>query len=133
MSSNADLVFQSYGRACSKPEFFAEFYTIFMGKSEEIRAMFVNSDMDTQRGLLRGGIMWLIMHARGMPDTKIRALGESHSKKNMNIDPTHYNDWLDALIETLESFDPDFSPELAQTWRSTLLPSIQIIQNMYND
>jgi hemoglobin-like flavoprotein len=133
MSSNADLVFQSYGRACSKPEFFECFYTIFMGKSDEIRAMFVNSKMETQRGLLRGGIMWLIMHARGMPDTKSRALGESHSKKNMDIHPMHYNDWLDALVETLEKFDPEYTLELGQTWRATLLPGIQMIQNMYHD
>lgn len=133
MSSNADIVFQSYGRACTQPEFFAEFYTIFMGKSDDIKAMFVNSDMDTQRGLLRGGIMWLIMHARGMPDTKIRALGESHSKKKMDINPLHYHDWLDALVETVEKFDPEFNLEMGDTWRLTLLPGIRIIQNMYND
>lgn len=135
MSSHAEteLVFQSYGRACNQEAFFEDFYVTFMGKSSDIRAMFVDTKMEAQRGLLRGGIMWLIMHARGMPDTKIRALGESHSKKRMNIHPTYYSFWLDALIETLHKFDPDFNNELAQAWRSVLLPGIQLIQNMYSD
>jgi len=133
MITPADLVFQSYGRACNQADFFEYFYGAFMSKSEDIRAMFKNTKMETQRGLLRGGIMWLIMHARGMPDTKIRALGESHSKKNMDIHPMHYGLWLDALIETLEKFDPEFNQELGSTWREVLLPGIQMIQNMYHD
>ncbi|UTW47736.1 globin [Bacterioplanoides sp. SCSIO 12839] len=129
---DADLVFQSYGRACNNPSFFEEFYSNFMSKSPDIRAMFVNTNMEAQRGLLRGGVLWLIMHARGMSDAKIRALGESHSKKNMNINPMFYGFWLDALLETLKVYDPEFTPELELCWRSTLRPSIEMIQDMYD-
>ena len=128
---DADLVFQSYGRACNNPSFFEDFYSNFMGKSPDIRAMFVNTNMEAQRGLLRGGVLWLIMHARGMSDTKIRALGESHSKKNMNINPMFYGFWLDALLETVQRYDPDFTSELELCWRATLRPGIEMIQNMY--
>jgi hemoglobin-like flavoprotein len=129
---DADLVFQSYGRACNNPSFFEDFYSNFMGKSPDIRAMFVNTNMEAQRGLLRGGVLWLIMHARGMSDTKIRALGESHSKKNMNINPMFYGFWLDALLETVQRYDPDFTSELELCWRATLRPGIEMIQNMYD-
>ena len=129
---DADIVFQSYGRACNNPEFFETFYNKFMSKSPEIRAMFVNTNMEAQRGLLRGGVMWLIMHARGMSDTKIRALGESHSKKRMNINPMFYSFWLDALLETLAIFDAEFTQDLDRTWRNTLRPGIEIIQSMYD-
>lgn len=129
---DADLVFQSYGRACNNPSFFEDFYSNFMGKSPDIRAMFVNTNMEAQRGLLRGGVLWLIMHARGMSDTKIRALGESHSKKNMNINPMFYGFWLDALVETVQRYDPDFTSELELCWRATLRPGIEMIQNMYD-
>src|SRR5690349_21499102 len=78
--NDVDLVFQSYGRSCNQPPFYQTFYDIFMGKSADIRATFVNTEMIVQHGLLRGGIMWLIMHARGMFDSKIRALGKSHSR-----------------------------------------------------
>lgn len=130
--SDADKVFQSYGRSCNNMVFFEDFYSIFMTKSPDVLNMFANTDMEAQRALLRSGILWLVMHARGMPDTKIRALGESHSKKKMNINPMFYSMWLDALMETLSRHDPDFTPELEQTWRRTLQPSIDIITGMYH-
>lgn len=129
---NADQVFQSYGRACNSVAFFEDFYSIFMGKAPEIRAMFVNTDMSTQRGLLRSGILWLVMHARGMSDAKIRALGESHSKQHLNINPIFYSFWLDALIEALHKHDPEFSNGMENIWRETLQPSIDIIKSMYD-
>ena len=130
--SDADKVFQSYGRSCNNVVFFEDFYAIFMSKSPDILNMFAETDMDAQRALLRSGILWLVMHARGMPDTKIRALGESHSKKNMDVKPMYYSLWLDALMETLSRHDPEFTPELEQTWRRTLQPSIDMIAGMYH-
>lgn len=131
--SNEDLVFQSYGRSCNSPAFYQTFYDIFMSKSEDIRSMFVNTEMSAQHGLLRGGIMWLIMHARGMSDTKIRALGKSHSRGQLNINPSHYTLWLDALMESLQKHDPEFDFQLEQAWRITLQPSINVIISMYED
>ncbi|MDO6749883.1 globin, partial [Gilvimarinus sp. 1_MG-2023] len=66
-----------------------------------------------------------------MSDTKIRALGKSHSRAEMNINPMYYSLWLDALMETLARHDPQFSPELEATWRRTLKPSIDMIKSMY--
>ncbi|MGR6871973.1 globin [Pseudomonas sp. HK3] len=130
---NADLVFQSYGRSCNNPIFFEDFYASFMGKSQEIRNMFIDTDMSAQEGLLRGGILWLVMHARGMSDAKIRALGESHSRRHMNIHPSHYTLWLDALMETLHKHDPEFDNDLEETWRVTIKPGIDLIKSMYED
>ena len=130
--NDVDLVFQSYGRSCNQPAFYQTFYDIFMGKSADIRAKFVNTEMSAQHGLLRGGIMWLIMHARGMSDSKIRALGKSHSRGQLDIHPSHYALWLDALMETLYKHDPEFNLQLELAWRRTLEPSIDKIISMYN-
>lgn len=131
MNNDADIVFQSYGRSCNNIIFFEDFYDIFMSKSQDVRDMFVNTNMEAQRALLRSGILWLVMRARGMPDTKIRALGESHSRSKMNINPSFYGLWLDALMETLYRHDPEFSPEMEKIWRRTLSPSIDLIKSMY--
>lgn len=128
---DADLVFQSYGRSCNKAEFFEDFYREFMNKSDEIRAMFINTDMTAQRGLLRNGIMWLVLHARGMSDGKIRALGEIHSRRKMNVAPQHYDHWMDALMSTLARHDPQFDQELERIWRATIGPGVEIIRSMY--
>lgn len=131
--TNPDLVFQSYGRSCNQSGFYDTFYSIFMNKSPAIRAKFLNTDMRAQHGLLRGGIMWLIMHARGMSDSKIRALGRSHSQAQMDIHPALYDLWVDALMETLHKHDPQFDAQLEAIWRQTLKPSIEIIKSMYHD
>lgn len=128
---DADLVFQSYGRSYNKAAFYEDFYNEFMNQSDDIRAMFKDTNMDAQRGLLRGGIMWLVMHARGMSDSKIRALGESHSRKKMNIHPSHYALWVNALMTTLARHDPEFTPQLERIWRATIAPSIELIQSLY--
>lgn len=130
--SNAELVFQSYGRACSALSFFEDFYLIFMNKAPEVRAHFTETDMPAQRHLLRSGILWLIMHARGMSDSKIKALGKSHSKAEMNINPLLYHFWMDALMETLGKHDKEFDDRLEKIWRNTLQPSIDIIKNMHD-
>src|SRR5690554_828792 len=98
--NNADVVFQSYGRCCNSDEFFVDFYDHFMSSSDAIRDRFVKTDMAAQRHLLRSGILQLILVARGMPDRKLQALGESHNRSNYNIKPEWYAFWLDALLKT---------------------------------
>ncbi|MCW8127411.1 globin [Microbulbifer halophilus] len=129
--TDTDRVFQSYGRCCKNELFFIDFYDRFMGSSPEIRAVFVDTDMKQQRHLLRNGIMQLILHARGMPDTKLRALGQSHSRSGYNIRPDMYGLWLDALLATVHRHDPEYSDELAAAWRCVLQPGIELIRGAY--
>lgn len=130
-TGDSDSVFQSYGRCCKDELFFVDFYDRFMGASEEIRAMFVDTDMKQQRHLLRNGIMQLILHARGMPDSKLRALGESHSRTGYNIRPDMYAAWLDALLDTVRKHDPEYSEDVSAAWRRTLQPGIELIRGAY--
>lgn len=126
-----DIVFQSYGRCCNRDTFFVDFYDCFMAKSEAIRQVFKKTDMSNQRHLLRNGIMQLVLHARGLPDTKLKALGESHSRRGYNIQPHHYSDWLDALLQTLEKHDPYFCPDTHAAWIRAITPGIEKIKNAY--
>ncbi|WP_237057321.1 globin [Microbulbifer sediminum] len=128
---DSDIVFQSYGRCCNNPQFFVDFYDRFMGSSDEIRAMFRDTNMPQQRHLLRNGIMQLILVARGMPETKLRALGASHSRKGYNIRPELYSVWLDALLHTVARHDPQFSGEIDGAWRRAIQPGIDLIRNAY--
>lgn len=130
-NADSDVVFQSYGRCCNNEHFFIDFYDRFMGSAEEIRALFVDTDMAAQRHLLRNGIMQLVLHARGMPDTKLRALGCSHSRSGYNIRPEWYDLWLDALLATLQQYDPQFEEATAQAWRRALEPGIELIRGAY--
>lgn len=130
-TTDSDIVFQSYGRCCNNEQFFIDFYDRFMGSSDEIRAMFVDTDMKQQRHLLRNGIMQLVLHARGMPDSKLRALGQSHSRSGYNIRPDLYGLWLEALLDTLRHHDPAFSDDIDSAWRRALQPGIELIRGAY--
>jgi len=129
--TNTDLVFQSYGRCCRKDDFFVDFYDFFMASSEAIRARFANTDMPAQRHLLRNGVMQIILVARGMSDRKLRDLGESHSRKRMDIKPEWYALWEEALLKTVRAHDPEWTPELQQAWREVLKPGIDLIRGAY--
>lgn len=130
-TADSDIVFQSYGRCCTNELFFVDFYDRFMSSSSEIQELFANTDMANQRHLLRNGIMQLILHARGMPATKLRALGDSHSRKGYNIRPQWYGLWLDALIDTVRKHDPEFSDATETSWRRAIQPGIDLIRNAY--
>lgn len=130
-STDSDIVFQSYGRVCNKDRFFIDFYDHFMSSSNAIRAQFVGTDMKQQRHLLRNGIMQLVLHARGMPDTKLRALGKSHNRTGYNIKPEWYDLWLSALMRTLKEHDPLFSNDLEASWRLAIEPGVRLIKEAY--
>lgn len=129
--NKTDLVFQSYGRCCNRDAFFVDFYDFFMASSNIIRERFVKTDMAAQRHLLRNGIMQLILHARGMSDRKLKALGESHSRSHYDIKPEWYSLWLDSLLKTVRLHDPKYSPELDAAWREVLTPGIDLIRGAY--
>ncbi|QKX16302.1 globin [Microbulbifer sp. YPW1] len=130
-NADSDIVFQSYGRCCNREGFFIDFYDRFMGSSEEIRALFKDTNMPAQRHLLRNGIMQLVLHARGMPDTKLKALGKSHSRDGYGIRPDWYGLWLDALLATLRQYDPEFNEDTALAWRRAIEPGIELIRGAY--
>ncbi|MBA3980600.1 MAG: globin [Alcanivorax sp.] len=130
-AADTDAVFQSYGRCCRTDAFFADFYDLFMSKSETIRAVFQNTDMPEQRRLLRAGVMWLIMYARGASGGKLRDLGRTHNRDGYNINPAWYGQWLDALVEAVARHDKQYSDELGAQWRRVLTPGVDLIRDAY--
>jgi hemoglobin-like flavoprotein len=127
----ADIVMQSYGRCCASNGFFDNFYVYFLSSSAEVRAKFANTDMTAQKQLLRHGILNLVMHARGMPDSKLRALGCSHARGGLDIRPELYDIWLDALLKSIGEHDPLCNDETRLAWREVLDKGISVIKAQY--
>ena len=129
--SPADLVMQSYGRCCASSGFFDSFYQYFLASSPEIRDKFAHTNMPAQKQLLRQGILNLVMYARGMSDSKLRALGESHSRGRLDIRPELYDLWLDALLLTVSGHDKQFNESIRNAWREVLNKGISVIKAGY--
>ena len=129
--SPTDLVMQSYGRCCASPDFFDSFYRHFLASSPLIREKFVDTDMSAQKQLLRQGILNLVMHARGMPDTKLRALGCSHARGALDIRPELYDLWLQALLQSIGEHDGQCDANTRLAWHEVLNKGISVIKAQY--
>ena len=126
-----NLVMQSYGRCCVSPAFFDDFYRHFLASSPQVRDKFASTDMTAQKTLLRQGILNLVMYARGMPDTKLRALGESHARGRLDIRPELYDLWQEALLRTIAEHDGEYGEEIRAAWRDVLQKGINVIKSYY--
>ncbi|KIL03922.1 globin [Pseudomonas sp. S5(2021)] len=128
---DTNRVMQSYGRCCASAGFFDDFYAAFLASSPAVREKFVRTDMTAQKQLLRAGILNLVLFARGMPDTKLRALGESHSRARLDIRPELYDLWIDALLKTIRQHDGELQQQDLKAWHMVLNKGIDVIKAAY--
>ena len=127
----ANRVMQSYGRCCASPSFFDTFYQHFLASSPTIRDKFGNTDLTAQKHLLRAGILNLVLYARGMPDTKLSALGKSHSREGFDIRPELYDLWVDTLLLAVRQHDLQAADEDLAAWREVLGKGIAVIKSFH--
>lgn len=129
----SDVVMRSYGRCSINPKFFDRFYARFTAKSPVIREMFGQTDMAKQKLALRSGIAFLLQYANGsaFAESKVTQLGESHQRQRLNVAPSMYPLWLDALMETIAECDEQFTPEVRAGWLAALRKGIEKMSSMY--
>lgn len=130
-----DIVEKSYGLCRMTGTFAADFYSLFLDMSPRIREKFTNTNMVNQQRLLDHGIRHLIRYFHE-PDPvtaeKMEALGKSHNKAGLNVEPDLYSLWLDTLLKTVTKHDPDFGPEVESAWRAVAEHGIKTMQAMYD-
>lgn len=131
--SVSETVMRSYGRCVLNPKFFDRFYDRFTAKSPVIRQMFAKTEMTKQKQLLRSGISFLLQFAQGSAYAagKVNELGASHSREKLNIKPSMYPLWLDALMETIEEFDSQFTPEARKEWLIALRRGVEKMSSLH--
>ena len=129
-----EQVRQSYQRCASLgDEFFDSFYANLVDQETAIGQMFAETDMQKQNELIEDGIAQLIHFAEGSKDaeTRIRALGQSHSQHFLNVLPDYYSLWLDSLMLAVKEHDPNYTPELEAHWREVAAPGIELMVSLY--
>jgi len=102
--------------------FFHSFYRYFL-EHDEIRALFRNTDMARQEGMLRRSLFHLAaFYVSHEPSAELERIAVVHSR--LGITNAHYDLWLDALVKTVREHDPkcDLATELS--WRLALMPGI---------
>jgi truncated hemoglobin YjbI len=131
-----DYIFTtSYTRAISKADqtaFSHRFYEEFIESSPVIAAKFEGTDMEHQARMLMLSLRHLSTFHLGGPDSDImNEIGKQHSKRDLNIEPQMYDDWLDSLVETVRAFDPKFDDEVELAWRMSMAAGIAFMRFHY--
>lgn len=125
----------SLKRCLEKPDFLLDFYGTFMASSDEIRDKFRNTDFKKQTEVLADSLWAMAVAAQGEPGSPalrdLPRLAERHSRRDLDVRPELYDDWLDSLVATARRHDPMFSPEIADAWRATLAVGIEILRSQY--
>ncbi|MFV1997824.1 MAG: globin [Acidiferrobacterales bacterium] len=132
-ASEIQRVQASFGRALWDLEFLDKFYAIFLDSHPDIRDKFVNTDFAKQKGLLRHGLMSVLMFAEGQPSARscLERIRASHARGNLGISPDLYSYWIDSLMKAVAKSDPEFDLSLEVDWRKVITPAIEFIKSGY--
>ncbi len=112
--------------------FFRQFYAFFIGSSEKIAEKFKNTDLERQRGMLRISLIEMLAFSTSHRSTPyMDMLAAIHSKTDKDITPGMYDAWLDAILKTVKQVDPEYSDDVALSWKIILSPGIEFMKHHY--
>jgi hemoglobin-like flavoprotein len=123
----------SYERCSASPDFISALYARFFELRPEAKPLFANTAFERQHKLLRHAI-GLLLNFPGQPEGEpniLARVAEGHSRRELGIDPSHYPPFLESLIDTVQRYDPEFTPAVEQAWRATLAPGFAYMQSRY--
>lgn len=132
---NRDLqiVRQSFARCTLTDEFLVTFYDVLTGSSDEVRTMFMHTDMPRQQHLLKEALIYLIAYpgGNGFARQRVVELGISHSRAVLDVRPELYELWVDSLIKSVRRHDEHYTQELENAWRRIVAPGIAAMGSLY--
>lgn len=102
--------------------FFDDFYANFL-RRQEIRELFRNTDMAKQGAMLRRSLFHLVaFYVSHEPSAELERIALVHAR--LGIADQHYDQWLDALMETVRAHDTHCDEATELSWRLALTPGI---------
>ena len=112
----------SLNRCSQDDQFMAMFYRRFLATSPEVRKKFRDTEFSRQERVLLRSLQLSASATDGDPVAlrELHSLAESHDRHHLDIRPELYEYWLDALVETAWEFDPEWNPQIEESWRHTL-------------
>lgn len=138
MTDSIQLFVDSYARVGAKDletsGFFDAFYSQFVSSSPEVATKFRGTDMVKQREMLRVSLDHMVYFAIDKEETnEIARVANIHSQAQTDIPEHLYELWLESLLKTVSTFDPEFTPAIESAWRKALGPAIDYMKGHYKD
>ncbi len=132
---HVDVFLASLRRCLAAQDFLRHFYDAFIDSSDEVREKFRRTDFPRQTRVLADSLFVLAVAAQGLPESAARSslpfLAERHDRAHLDIRPELYDRWLDCMVGTARTHDPDFTPEIEEAWRRTLTVGIEYMRSRY--
>jgi hemoglobin-like flavoprotein len=114
-------------------DFFEDFYQRFVASSPEVAQAFAQTDIPKQLSMLKKSLLFLVsFFATHQANPYLEQVAHRHGAAHINI-PSHlYDTWLECLIESVRTFDPDFDDNVELAWRLVLGHGITYMRFMRN-
>ena len=128
-----ELAKASYGRCKVANGFFESFYEEFFRVCPPAEPRFAKTDFESQHRLLRHAIGLLLNYpTQKKSDPPILdRLAQRHSRADLNVEPRLYEGFLEALVNTVARFDPAFTAEIGDAWRTAVTPGMDYMKSKY--
>lgn len=138
MSVNYEALFNdSYRRVQANQEqpdgFYALFYRKLLQRSPEVESRFVDVDMRQQQAMLKKSFVHLLnFFVTRQASDRLVEIASMHNRDNLDIPPALYDEWLAALLDTVESLDPSFDREVRLAWTIVMAAGITYMKDHYD-
>ncbi len=130
-----ELFEQSLRRCDANPEFLDFFYERFLASSPKVRKKLANTDFHRQKRLLRASFYLILLASedpQNGPARYLSHLAARHSAKDLDVGTELYDLWLDSLLESVEKYDPEYSPEIEEVWEKMMGVGIDFLLSRYH-
>jgi hemoglobin-like flavoprotein len=121
---SVEVFLASLKRCLAAPGFLDSFYERFIGASEEVREKFKDTDMKRQVRALEDSLFVVANAVQGEEGSLARqalpAIAARHGRQDRDIPPHLFDLWIECLLETVRSCDPQITPAVEAAWRETL-------------
>ena len=123
----------SYDRCGAAEHFFEDFYRNFFVRCPQAKVMFAHTDFERQHNLLKHafGLLLIFPNQPEREPTILARVAERHSRRELGVDPSMYQPFIEALIDTVRSCDPEFTPAVESAWRRTVEKGVAYMQAKY--
>jgi hemoglobin-like flavoprotein len=128
---DVEVAEQSYHRCAEAPGFFSAFYELLLASDARIPAMFEQTKFERQNKLLQHGLGLLLIYAKRPNPALLERIALRHSRADVAVPPELYPRFVEALVQAVERFDPDFTPSVADAWRRATEPGIAFMRSRY--
>jgi hypothetical protein len=123
---------RSRGNAVNGVPFRDAFLDNLLRSSPEVAQKMIHGDLEAFRVTLMLSIDHLARcYGSGEPTAMLRGVARRQSKDERNIEPHLYEFFLQALLQTVQVYDPKYSEEVGKAWEVVLRPGLDYMIARY--